>query len=102
MSTNYYLQAQDPCPHCKREYETLHIGKSSAGWMFALRIYPELNIMELVDWEREWENKVIVDEYGSVISKEQILNTITKRPKTLMRHGKRGKGTYDLMSHEFC
>lgn len=41
MSTNYYLRAQ--CPHCKQKLdgeEGPHIGKSSGGWRFILRIYP--------------------------------------------------------------
>lgn len=38
MGTNYYLHSQDPCEHCGRSYPELHIGKSSAGWVFALHV----------------------------------------------------------------
>jgi len=41
MGTNYYLQGK-VCVHCGvADGGPLHIGKSSAGWNFGLRIYPE-------------------------------------------------------------
>lgn len=68
----------------KDYYLELHIGKSSCGWHFDLCIYPdlgELSINNLHDWEILFTNKknVIIDEYGEVISKEEMLDTITNR-----------------------
>jgi hypothetical protein len=79
MGTNYYLETLPPCPHCGRESEKLHIGKSSAGWHFGLHIYPELGINTLEDWKNYWKGKPIWDEYGHLISEEEMLETITER-----------------------
>ena len=61
----------------------LHIGKSSCGWHFSLCIYPELGINSLQDWEALFSSKknVIVDEYGTVITKTEMLDIITKRDR---------------------
>jgi hypothetical protein len=39
MGTNYYLRLH-ACPSCGHSAAELHIGKSSAGWYFGLRVYP--------------------------------------------------------------
>lgn len=45
MSTNYYatIDAAEPCAHCGHvpEPRRIHIGKSSAGWTFALHVEPD-------------------------------------------------------------
>jgi hypothetical protein len=46
MGTNYYV-AYDYCRHCGRFDEEFHIGKSSAGWCFSLRVYEDKG---LTDW----------------------------------------------------
>jgi hypothetical protein len=83
MGTNYYETAgTDPCPHCGRggETETLHIGKSSAGWVFALCIYPERGIHTLADWQERWAvGGQIRDEYGHAIDVPYLLRNITER-----------------------
>ena len=79
MGTNYYLEAQPPCPHCGRPYESRHIGKSSAGWCFALHVYPDEGICNLDDWKQEWEGKRIVDEYGREITTDELLSLIDRR-----------------------
>jgi hypothetical protein len=46
MGANYYLRAwKSGDPFVYR-----HFGKDSAGWVFALRIYPEKGIDDLDDW----------------------------------------------------
>ena len=40
MGTNYYLSSK-PCSCCGRKDSQRHIGKSSAGWVFALHVYPD-------------------------------------------------------------
>ena len=60
MGTNYYL---------KTKTDSLHIGKSSAGWHFLLVIYPDLNLNSLEDWKKVFTIKknTIVNEYGDTI-----------------------------------
>jgi len=79
MGTNYYLVPQPPCPHCGRPYESRHIGKSSAGWCFALHVYPDEGICNLEDWRREWDGKQIIDGYGREITAPELLSVIDRR-----------------------
>lgn len=133
MGTNYYAQTiSDICQHCGRgnESEKLHIGKSSAGWCFSLHTIPELGILDLPDWQREWAKPgvIILDEYDDVLSPEEMVQEITNRswphksdrtaeylnannavegPNNLMRHRigpycvSHGAGTWDCLSGEF-
>lgn len=80
MGTNYYLH-ENACPHCGRGDEPLHIGKSSAGWVFALHVDQWQEIDSLEDWEARWARpgSVIKDEYGDVVSAEDMRRTITQR-----------------------
>lgn len=78
MGTNYYIKGER-CEHCGRADEDKHIGKSSAGWVFSLRIYPEEGIESLTDWKKFWRGKGIYDEYGRDVSKTEMLRIITKR-----------------------
>lgn len=81
MGTNYYWHERDACETCGRPYEPRHIGKSSAGWCFSLRTYPEDGILDLPDWERLWAKpgSKIVDEYGQAISIQGMRDTIANR-----------------------
>lgn len=80
MGTNYYLH-KNVCQCCGRSEETLHIGKSSAGWHFSLHIMPEENIASLADWKKLWSisENIIKNEYGIVIGPDEMVDTITKR-----------------------
>lgn len=129
MGTNYYLYGQ-PCPHCGRRDERLHIGKSSAGWCFGLHVDDERK--SLADWERAWADPAasIRDEYGDSVTPEDMRRVITERsrhpkarpwteleycqnsarpgPNGLVRHivdGRHcighGEGTWDLITGEF-
>lgn len=62
-------------------YSILHIGKSSYGWHFSLCGYRELGINSLDDWKKLFDDPSITieDEYGDVISKEEMLSIITER-----------------------
>lgn len=66
-------------------YHLLHIGKSSCGWHFSLCIYPSLNIKSLDDWKHLFDKFEIEDEYGRIISKEDMLDTITNRGMNVER-----------------
>jgi hypothetical protein len=84
MGTNYYhiTQVGNVCEHCgkgERE-ERRHIGKSSGGWCFALRVYPEDGITGLNDWKKEWaKGGEIVDEYGDDFNAETMRLIIAER-----------------------
>jgi len=77
MGTNYYLKV-DPCPHCGRSDERLHIGKSSAGWCFSLHVIPEDGINDLDDWRKLWTTGIIETEYGEAVSVETMDKIITE------------------------
>jgi len=105
MGTNYYLypkeQPKTACPACGhffqpsgdyiRETGPLHIGKSSAGWCFSLRVYPQdecpetwLGLKEpenLKEWEGLWsrDDVIIKSEYGEIVAPERMLSFITDR-----------------------
>lgn len=85
MGTNYYLSPQPPCPHCGREYEQLHIGKSSGGWCFSLHVDPDKGIKDLADWGQLWlkPGAVITDEYGETVPPNEMLSIITERKRDI-------------------
>lgn len=70
MGTNYY---------CEHKNFNLHLGKSSAGWVFALHVYPERGIFDLYDWEPLMNDSVIVDEYERIMTPDQMIRIITQR-----------------------
>lgn len=92
MGTNYYLR-QPPCSQCSHVSAELHIGKSSAGWNFGLRIYPKIDgkpnallklwgtdeICELDDWRPLFDRFPIVDEYERPVTVNDMITTITER-----------------------
>ena len=135
MGTNYYaVSPENTCEHCGR-YDTQdrqHIGKSSAGWCFSLHVIPELSLNSLEDWQKLLKQRhiVIEDEYGSILSYEELMKKITERrrpddgqtrwsdvdfrrngaepgPGNLARHSLgahcigHGDGTWDLITGDF-
>ncbi len=87
MGTNYYLNRQEStCKCCGQSLPdtSLHIGKSSAGWHFSLRVHPDHNIGTLSDWMDRFakDGYVIKDEYGETVSPFEMLKTITCRSWT--------------------
>jgi hypothetical protein len=83
MGCNYYLHMppSNHCDHCGREDEgeRLHIGKSSAGWVFALHVIPEQGIHDLPDWLARMDSGVIRNEYGEPLTRAELLPIITER-----------------------
>ncbi len=73
MGTNYYLKQLGA--------ENLHIGKSSAGWCFALHVYPEKGINTLDDWMDLFYGSFsgIEDEYGHWVTPAEMLEQIVAR-----------------------
>lgn len=112
MSTNYYLHT-NTCAHCDRADPPLHIGKSSVGWVFSLRVSRRLDDgypISLEEWRTWWSEPgaVIRDEYNDFISPETMYKTITERAPGLYRHNLEagycaswGLGTFDLLTCEF-
>lgn len=117
MGTNYYFTVKrDVCSCCGRFDKELdiHIGKSSAGWAFSLRVHPHLGINSLEDWKKLFckhlDESYIHDEYGNECSLVEITNKIERKPQPWKRHelgglciahGPEGL-SYDLMKGEFC
>lgn len=103
MGTNYYLQEQKPCATCGHEPPKRHIGKSSAGWLFLLRVYPEEGINTYTDWYERFTrpNVVIYNEYGNRTSLETIVATITNRKGNLLGTPAEPDVTYEYASGEF-
>jgi hypothetical protein len=72
MGTNYYIH-ENPCAHCGRHDEPIHIGKSSAGWKFSFnatihKTYEEWKaVIEAADGK-------IFDEYNRPISAKELLD----------------------------
>ncbi len=91
MGTNYYaIRRVDKCPHCKRPAveERLHIGKSSAGWVFKLRMHEDLGILDWEQWKTflyQTEGITIVDEYGTVVPLPVLSSVVTQRTTTVRR-----------------
>ena len=119
MGTNYYLQpVVERCPTCHKptddwnlEFAKRHIGKSSYGWCFSLRVYPENGVKDLEDWIERWgkEGFEIRDGSDELVTPEEMLKIITERtfPGGLKRHESGvgswpGEGTWDCCNYEFC
>lgn len=77
MGTNYYA-SRGKCACCGTDTK-LHIGKSSLGWCFLLRLYPERGLTSWTTWRRYLDGMTITDEYGTVITKKALIEVITKR-----------------------
>ena len=98
------------------------------GWCFALRFIPELGLTTLEAWKDKLKDSRIKDEYGRLVSLEELLSVITDRkgrppeqgsnatrsldmvpgPNNLLRHRVdgahcvgHGEGTWDYIQGEF-
>jgi hypothetical protein len=80
MGTNYYLH-ENVCDHCGRSDEKMHIGKSSGGWCFSLRVYPDIGIFDWSDWLEALRKPgaIIKNEYWEVVTLEQMVSIVTDR-----------------------
>ena len=94
MSTTYYL-IHNLCPICKRS-NAIRLGKSSAGWKFALQLNGEkyyTNWKEMKKWLKQetvdnhlHRGSVIKNEYGKVISCKEFIKIVEGKQK--LRHDK--------------
>lgn len=106
MGTNYYLCDRTQEKHCATCIctEKLHIGKSSAGWVFTLRIHPSLDILEYPDWEELFDNPntYILDEYDKHVAEETIKKKILLKPGRNSGRNRLGLfGKYEVCDYEF-
>ncbi len=78
MGTNYYYQTEI-CPHCKRS-EELHIGKSSAGWVFLFQAHEDPEIKSFQDYLNYFEKTPgkIMSEYKEEFSVSQFEEMINR------------------------
>jgi hypothetical protein len=110
MGTNYYFYETNTD-------EGLHIGKSSAGWTFSLRLHHELGITSLHEWRYRWfPHGIIRNEYDEVLTPKEMLHIImdrslhaeTDRPVDLefLRKNQAVRGPHGLLRHRvdnnFC
>lgn len=83
MGTNYYLHNKPDCECCGRPFVPMHIGKSSAGWCFALHVAPEEGINSLDDWRALWSapGSYVRNEYDERVPLEEMEKIITQRSR---------------------
>lgn len=81
MGTNYYWHQKPDCECCGREFDAIHIGKSSAGWCFSLHVMPDEGVITLDDWRLLWATpgSYIRNEYDEHVSIADMENIITER-----------------------
>ena len=85
MGTNYYAYTNEfgtvecNCGFSHRMREKLHIGKNSYGWYFILQVIPEKGLFELDDWKPLLKKARIVDEYGSEVFYDEMIEIIRKK-----------------------
>ena len=97
MSTNYYLKVPNDCKNRDaleriiNDNGWIHLGKSSSGWRYSLRIYPDLGI-------NFWNNQQdlilttlsrggwIEDEYCRDITFFDYKDIVEERGEGLVKH----------------
>lgn len=78
MGTNFYVDADATCNN-PAHTEQLHIGKSSGGWKFGHRGYPDLGLMSWEAWLQFLPGRVIHDEYGREVSLPELRSIVENR-----------------------
>lgn len=81
MGTNHYWRPRSQkCEHCGHDpVEDVHLGKSSAGWVYALQAFPELGITTLDQLVALMgAAPEIRDEYGDRLTLEEWLSNVAR------------------------
>ncbi len=83
MGTNYYVYA--PTTHVAL-YNGKHFGKRSAGWDFALHVYPDEGIRSLEDWLPLLSDKKVEirDDSGRKIKLKLLLRIVLRGEGTAL------------------
>ena len=88
MGTNYYVRTEPSCggkceQHCRGG--EIHLGKSSMGWAFTFRAYPEPEpappavtwpVNDYASWTRLLSLGAVFDEYGRPVAAGDLLEKI--------------------------
>ena len=88
MGANFYVRTPPSCggkceQHCHGE--EIHLGKSSAGWAFTFRAYPDPGdapeavtwpVNDYASWLRLTSLAAIFDEYGREITSDELVKRI--------------------------
>ena len=76
MGLNYYAKT-NICTHCMRGEQTIHIGKSSCGWKFAVEVHEEFytSFDEFMSFINR-KDIIIMDEYDKVVTANELMNKI--------------------------
>ena len=106
MGTNYYTKHNEG----GNEY-TLHIGKKSAGCVFTLRGYINLELHSWPDWKRFLQDKKIANEYCLGLTLEEFEQIVLSDSGSNIRvsdgtiHGRRKRSDeppWCVMYGDFC
>ena len=79
MGTNYYTTDTPPCETCGHGGEDLHIGKSSGGWAFGFRAYPERGLTSWAAWRSFLAERAIKNEYGDPVTLDDLADLIESK-----------------------
>lgn len=78
MGTNYYVDADPTCNNPAHTTQ-LHIGKSSWGWEFGFRAYPDLSLASWAQWRVFLQGRTIVDEYDETVTYAEFVAIVEDR-----------------------
>lgn len=78
MSTNYYATI-DPCSHCGRADDIVHLGKQSAGWKFLFNYNHGEYYTDYDSFVAFIQNNPVHSEYGHIIEPCDLLASIEAR-----------------------
>jgi hypothetical protein len=103
MGTNYYVPHKPPCPTCGLGSEDLHIGKSSMGWRFMFREYPEHGLTTWPAWKAFLVGRMIIDEYGQAHTLDALISLIeSKQDGQTSSHNRIDDDGFSFSRGEFC
>jgi hypothetical protein len=114
MGTNFHVSTGPSCGglcarHCKGE--TIHLGKSSAGWAFTFRAYPEPSptdgleavtwpVVDFPSWLKLLDLGPIEDEYGRSWTRAEMVTMIEDKRDGVNTFY--GPDFLDGRGHRFC
>lgn len=93
MGTNYYVK-KNHCDSCDR-YDTIHIGKSSYGWVFMFRAHEDIPLLSWKQWKEYLKGSKIQDEYGAPVDYEWFVKFVEneKSPNYVLDNGFKNRRT---------
>lgn len=99
MGTNYYAVTKW-CQHCNRG-DKLHLGKSSQGWKFLIRLWPEAykDFSSFTTWLKT-NVQFVEDDYGEQESVDSFLKFVETKQAEKLSMGEEVDG-YRFQEREF-